>query len=246
MQGIYGDATANRYVAGTAVHWYDYLSGKIPGGDGGGGLAFDNLDAIHELAPSKFILNTEACTLTGLVQDWRVATLYMVDIVGDLNSWTNGWMYWNSALLTGSKYPWAYGGPNHDNTTTFGDPVLFEYNATGEQRLIFQPSYYVLGHFSRFGRPGATVVAANGTGFAASAADYEAIRAYAQGKAKTANNLKLLATAFLSKDGTTIDLVVANANDSPATFTIADSAAGKEAAAAIPAKAVQTYSWTVQ
>jgi len=37
MEGIYGDATANSYVAGTAIHWYDYLSGKIPGGNGGGG-----------------------------------------------------------------------------------------------------------------------------------------------------------------------------------------------------------------
>jgi hypothetical protein len=46
------------------------------------GLAFDNLEAIHALEPSKFIINTEACTLTGLVQDWKVATLYMVDIIG--------------------------------------------------------------------------------------------------------------------------------------------------------------------
>lgn len=63
MQGIYGDAVSNSYVAGTAIHWYDYLSGKIPGGNGGGGLAFDNLEAIHNLEPNKFIINTEACTL---------------------------------------------------------------------------------------------------------------------------------------------------------------------------------------
>ena len=34
----------------------------------------------------------------------------LVDIIGDLNHWTNGWVYWNSALLEGDKYPWYYGG----------------------------------------------------------------------------------------------------------------------------------------
>jgi hypothetical protein len=156
----------------------------------------------------------------------------------------DGWMYWNQALLTGSKYPWAYGGPNHDNTTTFGDPVLFEYNATGEQELLMQPSYWVLGHFSRFARPGTTVLSVSGGGFATSARDYEAVRAYAQGKVPKATDLKLLATAFLSKDGTTIDLVVANANDLPLTFKLEDGKGGA-AITSIPAKAVQTYSWAL-
>lgn len=144
-----------------------------------------------------------------MFQDWKVATLYMVDIIGDLNSWTNGWMYWNQALLTGSKYPWAYGGPNHDNTTTFGDPLLFEFNATGAQALIKQPSYWVIGHFSRFARPGAKIVSVGGDGIATTAAEYEAVRAYAMSKAPKngrpvpqVTHLKLLATAFVSAQGT--------------------------------------------
>ena len=77
--------------------------------------------------------------------------------------------------------PWYYGGPNHDNTTNFGDPLLFEYNRTGSQRLVFQPSYWVLGHISRFARPGATVINITaGDGVAVTDADYEAVRAYCE------------------------------------------------------------------
>jgi glucosylceramidase len=112
MDAIYGDSVSNSYVSGTAVHWYDYLSAPVPGtaGGGGGGLGLQELDGIHKLEPEKFILNTEACTLRSLNQDWKTAALYMVDIIGDLNHWTNGWVYWNSALLEGDKYPWYYGG----------------------------------------------------------------------------------------------------------------------------------------
>ena len=70
---------------------YDYLSAPVPGtaGGGGGGLGLQELDGIHELEPQKFILNTEACTLRSLNQDWKTAALYMVDIIGDLNHWYN-------------------------------------------------------------------------------------------------------------------------------------------------------------
>ena len=93
-----------------------------------------------------------------------MAALYMADIIGDLNHWVNGWCYWNEALLTGDKYPDKLGGPNHDHTTHFGDPLLFQFNASGAQKLIYQPSYYVIGHLSKFFRPGATIVGVGGAG----------------------------------------------------------------------------------
>ena len=97
------------------------------------------------------------------------------------------------------QYPWAYGGPNHDNTTSFGDPLLFEFNASGSQRLILQPSYWVLGHLSRAARPGATVVGSGGAGVCTAPGDYEQIRAYATDReARAAAGLKLLAVAFRS------------------------------------------------
>lgn len=110
---------------------YDYVTEN-------GTLGLQQLDEVHALSPTRFILNTEACVLEELVDGWGLAWLYAADILGDLNHHVSGWVYWNSALLTGDKYPFWRGGPNHDNTTKFGDPVLFEFNATGSQRLIFQ------------------------------------------------------------------------------------------------------------
>ena len=79
------------------------------------------------------------------------------------------------------------------------DPLLFEFNASGSQRLILQPSYWVLGHLSRAARPGATVVGSGGAGVCTAPGDYEQIRAYATDReARAAAGLKLLAVAFRS------------------------------------------------
>jgi hypothetical protein len=59
-----------------------------------------------------------------------------------------------------------------------------------------------------------------------------------------ATDLKLLATGFIDKDGTTASIVVANPNDKPTDFKLADGT-GRAAKASIPAKAIQTYSWKV-
>jgi hypothetical protein len=216
------------------THRYDYSAV--------GGIAVENLEAIHALHPERPILNTEACTLNSLTQGWQTAVLYMVDIIADLNHWVSAWCFWNHVLLTGSQYPWARGGPNHDNTTDFGDPLLFDFDASGSQQLLRQPSYYVIGQLSRYVRPGSTVLACGGSGTASSPADYEALRLYATGQPAQASGLPLLASAFLSADGQEVIVVVANANDEQVHFKLADGT-GRAAQAAIPAKAVQTYSW---
>jgi len=127
-----------------------------------------------------------------------------------------------------------------------GDPLLFEFNATGTQRLILQPSYYLLGHLSRFARPGASVVVSGGAGIATSNADYEAIRAYGV-SAGTApvSGLKLVAAAFISADETHVIVVVGNPNDGPdVPFKLADGT-GRAVQTSIPPKAVQTYTWAL-
>ena len=193
-EGVASNANASAAVHGTAIHWYDYTQS----------LGLENLDAIHALDATKFILATEACFLESLTFNWQdTGFLYAADIIGDLRHHVVGWTAWNSVLLAGDKYPESYGGPNHDNTTHFGDGVLFEFNATGSQRLILQSSYWVRplapkgtrripkpvfltrppsrphpqiqGHFSRAMRPGSFVV--NTAGFTADTyADFEAIR----------------------------------------------------------------------
>jgi len=84
MRGIYGNATSASHVGGAALHWYDY----------GVSLSFDNMDAIHALAPTKPMLNTEACYLDSLVTNWKINALYMADIIGGMNHWLNGWGTW--------------------------------------------------------------------------------------------------------------------------------------------------------
>lgn len=146
----------------------------------------------------------------------------------------------------GDKYPQYYGGPNHDFTRSFGDPVLFEYNATGTQRLVFLPSYYIIGHLSRFARPGARLVPSGGAGTAATAADYDDVRAYALSQ-KDATAF-LLSAAFVSPDGKTASAVVANPTNDAQTFKLLDSDAPggpRAASATLPAHAIATYTWAL-
>jgi|EP01043_Picozoa_sp_COSAG02_P024199 hypothetical protein len=63
-------------------------------------------------------------------------------------------------------------------------------------------------------------------------------------EATQVTDLKLLATGFIDKDGATASIVVANPNDTPTGFKLADGT-GRAAKASIPAKAIQTYSWKV-
>ena len=145
------------------------------------------------------------------------------------------------------RYPEYLGGPNHDFTRSFGDPVLFEYNATGTQRLIFLPSYYIIGHISRFAaRPGSRLVPSGGAGTAASAADYDDVRAYSLSQKDSTDFL--LSAAFVSPDGKTASAVVANPTNSAQDFKLLDSDAqggARAARASLPAHSIATYTWAI-
>ena len=266
-QALLGNATVRSFVNAFAVHWYDY----------GATLALDNVAAIRTLlGPDAVLLNTEACYLEQLVYDWRVGELYAADvslraraptnapartlslsccvlpsphcsqIIGDLNFGVNGWLQWNVVLLTGDKYPEYLGGPNHDFTRSFGDPVLFEFNASGTQRLIMLPSYWVIGQISRFARPGSRLVPSGGAGTAASAADYDDVRAYSLSQKDSTDFL--LSVAFVSPDGATASVVVANPTNDVADFKLLDSDApggARAARASLPAHSIATFSWAL-
>lgn len=132
--------------------------------------------------------------------------------------------------------------PISDNTTTFGDPVLLEYNASGTQRIMKQSSYWIIGHTSRVAHPGSHRVASGGAGIAATPAEYDAVRAAALGQPH-ATPLPLLATAFLSTDGATVSAVVVNPTDAAVAFKLRDAAGARATHASIPAHAIQTYTW---
>jgi hypothetical protein len=89
-------------------------------------------------------------------------------------------------------------------------------------------------------------VATGGAGVCVASKDYDAIRAHALGQSSN-GSLPLVATAFVSADGSSASVVVFNPADSPATFKLRDVGSGVANARAvqtsIPAHAIQTYTY---
>jgi len=137
---IYGDRHAAGYVWGAAYHWYC-------------GDHFDNLHLVHNVWPDKALLFTEGCVEGGPhIGEWAPAERYAHSLINDLNGWSVGWIDWN--LLLDEQ-----GGPNHAGNFCHA-PVLAD---TASGRLMYQPAYYALGHFSRFIQPGSRRIASSST-----------------------------------------------------------------------------------
>lgn len=132
VEPILSDPKAAKYVWGVGFHWYS-------------GDNFENLDKVHRAFPDKKLLFTEGCQEGGVhLGSWKLGERYAHDIIGDLNNWTVGWIDWNMVLN-------EHGGPNH--VENFCDaPIIAN---SKENKLYYQSSYYYLGHFSKFIRPGA-------------------------------------------------------------------------------------------
>ncbi|XP_039558174.1 lysosomal acid glucosylceramidase-like isoform X10 [Passer montanus] len=129
---VLGNATAARYVAGLAVHWY--LDAIVPPGC--------SLEATHKLFPDHFLLYTEACTgfftfrFAVSLGCWERGDHYSYSILTVMNHFVSGWTDWNLALD-------LQGGPNW--VKNFVDsPVIVD----GSKDVFYkQPMFYHLGHF---------------------------------------------------------------------------------------------------
>ena len=191
VQPIYDDPAAARYVWGCGLHWYM-------------NDCFENVQAVHERWPDKAILFTEGCQEGGPHPGvWGLGERYARSVINDLNRWTVGWIDWNLLLD-------ETGGPNHVNNLCSA-PILAD-TRTGE--LLYQTSYYYLGHFSRFIRPGARRI----------------ITAATRDEPES--------TAFLNPDGS-IALVVLNRTETTLPLTLRH--AGRAARASLPARSITTY-----
>ncbi|XP_050706403.1 putative glucosylceramidase 3 [Eriocheir sinensis] len=138
-QTILEDADANKYVDGTAVHWYD---------DDNTGP--EVLSELNDLFPDKFQLYTESCDgwdapldQRVILGDWYRAESYASNIIEDINHWSTGWVDWNMALDT-------TGGPNWANNFVDSPIIVNE----ADQEFYKQPMFYAMGHFSKFIEPG--------------------------------------------------------------------------------------------
>ena len=129
---IYNDAAAAQYVWGTAFHWYV-------------GDWFDNVQKHHDAFPEKHLFFTEGCQEGGPhLGEWGIGERYARSMINDLNRWTEGWIDWNLLLD-------ETGGPNHVGNYCSA-PIMID---TRSCEILYQSSYYYIGHFSRYIRPGA-------------------------------------------------------------------------------------------
>lgn len=136
---IYDDPEASKYAWGMGFHWYETWAGGEP--------MFDNVKKVYEAYPSKNLLFTEGCVErfdAKKYQFWGNAERYGTSMINDFNNGTVGWTDWNILLDEN-------GGPNHKGNFCFA-PIHADVQ-TGE--LIYTPSYYYIGHFSKFVRPNA-------------------------------------------------------------------------------------------
>jgi|TARA_B110000046_G_scaffold60906_1_gene68487 glucosylceramidase len=136
---IFEDPEASKYAWGIGFHWYETWTGGLP--------KYDNLKAINESFPSKNMLFTEGCQekfATERLYFWPNAERYGNSMINDFNSGVVGWTDWN--ILLDQR-----GGPNHVENFCFA-PI---HANTKTGALIYTPTYYYIGHFSKFIKPGA-------------------------------------------------------------------------------------------
>jgi len=132
---------------------------------------------VNEAFPDKKTIFTEGCVFPfdkNKVNEWQWGERYGKSIIMDLNNSASAWVDWNVLLDEN-------GGPNHVANYCFA-PIIAD---TKSGKLTYMSSYYYLGHFSKFIRPGAQRIICS------------------------SNNDELLATAFINKDNS-IALVVMN------------------------------------
>ena len=194
---ILNDPEANKYVWGTGFHWYEDWKDGTP--------MYANVCKVNEACPDKKVIFTEGTNESyelNLIEDPKLAERYGKAMINDFNNGTVAWTDWNILLD-------ETGGPNHVGNLCFA-PVHGDTN-TGE--LTFTNSYYYIGHFSKFIRPGAKRLSV-GT---------------------TANHLS--ATAFMNTDGS---VVVVALNDSDAAIDYMLTINNKTASLKMPERSIQS------
>lgn len=130
--GTLSDPETAKYVYGIANHWY--VSEK-----------FENLSKVHNLYPDKHILFTEGCQEGGVqLGSWITGERYGRNMIGDFNNWQEGWLDWNIILD-------ETGGPNHVGNLCDA-PIIAD---TKAQKIHYNSSYYYIGQFSKYIKPGA-------------------------------------------------------------------------------------------
>ncbi|MCR4651705.1 MAG: glucosylceramidase [Lachnospiraceae bacterium] len=163
-------------IDGVAFHWYS-------------GDHFEELAEVARTYPDKELIFTEGCVeYSRFASDDHMANAekYAHDMLGDFLAGANAFIDWNIYLD-------AKGGPNH--VGNFCDaPVMCDFD---KDEIDVKLSYYYIGHFSRFVKPGAKRVLSS---------------RYTD---------KVESVAFVNPDGEKV-LIVLNTRDDEVNYTIFD------------------------
>jgi len=175
---VLDDTCAAKYVWGIGYHWYEHFNG---------GMLYDNVKRVAEAYPKTHLLFTEGCAESfdsSKLNSWKFGETYARSMIQDFNNGTVGFTDWN--ILLDEK-----GGPNHVGNYCFA-PI---HANTKTGKLTYLNSYYYIGHFSKFIRPGAKRIISSST------------------------RGQLLTTAFINPDGK-IAVVVMNQSDLKFTYDL--------------------------
>ena len=176
---VLDDPEAAKYVWGIGYHWYETWTGSA--------MQFENLKRVKETYPKTNLIFTEGTVEKfnlDKLGDWSLGEKYGHSMVNDFNAGAVGWTDWN--VLLDEK-----GGPNHVGNFCYA-PVIAD---TRDGSIHYVNSYYYIGHFSKFIRPGAKRIASS------------------------SNRDVLQTTAFLNPDGKVV-VVVLNTSDKKMSFKL--------------------------
>ncbi|WP_210462929.1 glycoside hydrolase family 30 protein [Rufibacter roseolus] len=176
---VLNDPEAAKYVWGIGYHWYETWTGSD--------MLFDNLRKVKETFPETNLIFTEGCIEKfdfNRINDWALGERYGYSMVNDFNAGTAAWTDWNMVLD-------EKGGPNHVGNFCFA-PIHAD---TRNGKVLYTNSYYYLGHFSKFVKPGAKRIISS------------------------SNRDALQTTAFLNPDGK-VAVIVLNTTDKPLDYKL--------------------------
>jgi glucosylceramidase len=169
---VLSDNEAARYVWGIGFHWYEGWTG---------GRQYDNVKRVAEAYPETNLLLTEACNgpfSWDTFDLWKWGEIYGENMIHDFNNGAIAWTDWNLLLD-------ETGGPNHVGNFCFA-PV---HARLQDGTLHYMNSYYYIGHFSKFIRPGARRITSS------------------------SSRAQLMTTAFINTDGSVAVVVMNNTDE---------------------------------
>jgi len=136
---LLADPMAAKFIWGIGFHWYETWTGSQQN--------FENLKRVKEAFPTKELIFSEGCVEKfnyDKIYDWSLGERYGLSMINDFNAGTAAWTDWNILLDEN-------GGPNHVGNFCFA-PI---HANTQTGKLMYTNSFFYIGHFSKFIKPGA-------------------------------------------------------------------------------------------